>query len=457
MKKLISLLIIFGIALMSGCMTKDVSTSKKVIISIGEWPTENRPSEVERYNEMLNKMNKKYPNIEIVPDEWAYDVNTFVPKAAGGMLPTMYSTYLTEIKKIIDAGFCADVTDTLKEAGYLDAMNEKSRDLLSKDGRVYGVPQGNYYMGLAANVELFRQAGLLDENGVPKFPNTYEELAQTASEIKKKTGKAGFVFPTINNTGGWHFMNVAWSFGVEFMKQENGKWFSTFNSPEAIAALQYIKDLKWKYDVFPDNTLIDIPEMQKMFATDQGAMYFSGGGADVQLTEVYSMDKSKFSITIPPKGPKGRYALTGGKAHMFSPNATPEQIDACLKWINLIGQGPEFSEEESANFEELWKGRAETGRIIGSFGLSIWVNDERVDKANSILLKYRNIEKKMFEGYDNVSSVTIRPEEPMCCQDLYKILDSCIQEVITNKDADVSILIEKASNDFQKNYLDNLS
>ena len=49
----------------------------------------------------------------------------------------------------------------------------------------------------------------------------------------------------------------------------------------------------------------------------------------------------------------------------------------------------------------------------------------------------------------------LKPEEPVCAQELYGILDGCIQEVLTNKDADCAALIKKASSDFQMNYLDN--
>ena len=51
-------------------------------------------------------------------------------------------------------------------------------------------------------------------------------------------------------------------------------------------------------------------------------------------------------------------------------------------------------------------------------------------------------------------NVEFQPEEPMCAQDLYGLLDNLIQEVLTNKDADCAALIKKANEDFQKNYLD---
>ena len=70
-------------------------------------------------------------------------------------------------------------------------------------------------------------------------------------------------------------MNIAWSYGVDFMEQgEDGKWIATFNTPEMVEALQYIKDLKWKYNALPDNSVVDHDELTMLFATNQAAMTF---------------------------------------------------------------------------------------------------------------------------------------------------------------------------------------
>ena len=60
-----------------------------------------------------------------------------------------------------------------------------------ENGHVYGVPRDAYALGLMCNVELFEEAGLVDDNGIPKFPQTWDELAKDAKIIKDKTGAAG--------------------------------------------------------------------------------------------------------------------------------------------------------------------------------------------------------------------------------------------------------------------------
>ena len=100
------------------------------------------------------------------------------------------------------------------------------------------------------NAEVFADAGLVDEDGIPLYPKTWEELAEVAQTIKDETGSAGLCLLAQDNAGGWHFSNIAWCFGAELEEQDaDGKWMANLNSPEAVAAMQYVKDLKWKYDV----------------------------------------------------------------------------------------------------------------------------------------------------------------------------------------------------------------
>lgn len=135
-------------------------------------------------------------------------------------------------------------------------MVENMLDVATMDGKIYGIPRDGYALSLMMNVEMFRQAGLVDEAGVPIYPKTYEELAQTAKKIKDATGKAGIVLPTRDRQGGWQFSNVAWSFGATLQYQDDsGKWVNGLNSEGAVKALEFYKSLRWEYDVLPSDNL----------------------------------------------------------------------------------------------------------------------------------------------------------------------------------------------------------
>ena len=130
-------------------------------------------------------------------------------------------------------------------------LSKKALDIASIDGKIMALPYMMYTLGLAYNTRLFNEAGLMETDGTPKQPKDWNELVEFAKKIKEKTGKAGFIIPTTDNAGGWFFTNIAWSYGTEFMKQrEDGSWEATFDTPETVEALQFIKDLKWKHNVF---------------------------------------------------------------------------------------------------------------------------------------------------------------------------------------------------------------
>ena len=129
---------------LSACGKGKTEVDEKIKISIGEWPIESRVELVKSYEEHIDTMKKEYPEIEVVPDDWEFDLTTFRVKAATGQLPTMYLCWLTETRKIIDGGYSADITDILEELDYIKYFKKDAIALCEKDGRYYGLPQGNF-------------------------------------------------------------------------------------------------------------------------------------------------------------------------------------------------------------------------------------------------------------------------------------------------------------------------
>ena len=118
-----------SVAVLSSCGGKENVTTEdgKVVITVGNWPDEEtNPKGYETRMQMKADFEAKYPDIEIKTDNWSYDMKTFAAKAEGGTLPTVYNTYATELKKIINLGYSADVTETMKKYGAISA--EKGYD-----------------------------------------------------------------------------------------------------------------------------------------------------------------------------------------------------------------------------------------------------------------------------------------------------------------------------------------
>ena len=451
---------VLSATMLAGCGGKDASKDDqgRTVITVGNWPT----TEGKQLDDM-NKQKERYeaanPDAVIVPDNWSFDLTTFYAKAAGGKLPTVFGTNYTEVSQVINANYCADLTDVLKKRVYEGMFNKSVLDIISKDGKIYAFPTGAYVLGLAYNTEMFQAAGLMESDGTPKQPKDWYELAEFAKKIKDATGKAGFVFPTSTNYGGWIFTPVAWSFGAEFMKKgDDGKWKATFNSPECAEALQYIKDLKWKYDVLPSNALIDGSEYSKIFATGGAAMQITAGDIPRKVVS-YGMTPDQLGMMAIPAGPKKFVTLLGGYVMNVKAGSTEEQIDAAVRWFEMTTNF-KATDEYKTNLKNTYEKNIADGQLVGIKSMSHWSQDaESVKIQNEMIDQYANSNMNHVRLYNEFTAncpATIQPEEPVCAQELYGILDSCIQEVLTNKDADCAILLEKANSDFQSNYLDNL-
>ncbi len=456
-KRIVSAILVVALAgttlMLSGC--GDKATNEKVSISIGDWPSETDSTYAvyEGYKSSMEELH----GIEVLPDSSTGNTTSYITRAISGQLPNLYVISYTEANNVINSQFCADITEASKEYKYIESLNPLVLDKVSRDGKVYGIPQTAYALGLACNKELFIEAGLVNEDGTLKYPQTYEELAQAAVTIKEKTGKAGIMFPTKDNQGGWIFTNVAWSYGVEFMKQDkNGKWIATFDTKECVEALQFIKDLKWKYNVLPENALLNITDEQQLFATNQAAMYIIHP-PERMLVKKYEMSKDNICFARVPAGPKGRYALMGGNYYAISPESTPEQIDAIFKFLEIKGHSPKVTEEiKQANAASMENDNKENVPVMREPALRLWINDERITMDTELRDIYANVPVENFADYSSFDGVTIHEEDPVCTQELYSILDGGIQKVLTDENADVAAIVKQMASDFQKNHLDKI-
>ncbi len=459
-KKAVSLVLVLLMIFLVGCANKNVAVSEqpdtaapeKVTLKLGIWPEDTLTDDIKMHEKWVETFNSKYPNVEVVPNYYKYATDTFVPLADSGKLPTVFETWYTEPQKLIEGGFVKDITDELKSLGWDNAINPSIKNLLSKDGRIYGIPRDGYALGLMINVELFEKAGLVDANGIPKYPKTWEELAQTAKTIKDKTGAAGICILAKDNAGGWHYSNIAWAFGAKLEANVNGKWVAQLNSPENIAAMNYVKDLKWKYDVLTaDPTNEDWGTGFKALGTGEAAMYIGANDAVNQPTQVNGLDVKKLSIVPVPAGPGGQYSLMGGTPYMFASNATSEEVKAALEYLEIMGKAPVVTTESLAGLEADAQNRVTAGvPVIPSF--PAWIAPDYLKAQQEVVDKYSNVDMALYNDYYNMikKDGNLHLEEPMLAQDMYAELTKVLQAVITDKNADVTKLLETANTNLQQ-------
>lgn len=439
--------------MVSSCGKKaTVSDDGNVTITVGYWPKKEDTEKVALYEGYVEIMKNKYPEITIIPDEFQYTPDTFLPAAASGQIPNLYRVPFTEVSKIVDAGYAADLTEQFIANGYEAGIKDSVKELVTVDGKYYGIPYNAYIMGMIYNVDMFKQAGLVDADGRPIYPTNFEELAKTAATIKEKTGKSGFALPTVDKQGGWMLMSLAWSFGVDFMENIDGKWTATFDSPEMVNVLQYISDLKWKYNVLPENILISRNDLYQLFSSNQVACMYAAGDWANAMISAYGLNKDNISNSPVPAGNGGACAQIGGDIWMISPETTPEQIDAIFKWLGVKGDGLSLDEETVAHKAMEYELNNKNGYAIANEVFTIFENAERVNQLDEVRKPFLNVDEKIWNtSYSD--ELTLKAEEPVEAQQLYAILSPLLQEILLNKDADIPTLVKNANDNFQKDFL----
>ena len=160
-----------------------------------------------------------------------------------------------------------------------------------------------------------------------------------------------------------------------------------------------------------------------------------------------------------PAGPKRHVTLLGGRVWGVSEKSSEAQIDAAIRWTEASYNYAATEDFKTAT-ENSIKLALENNQLIGLKGMSIWSEDaESVTYEHQLIDKYANCNLNHVKLYNEFvkSDVEIQAEEPVCSQELYSVLDGCIQEVLTNENADCAALIEAACKNFQRDYLDNLT
>ena len=195
------------------------------------------------------------------------------------------------------------------------------------------------------------------------------------------------------------------------------------------------------------------------FGTGGAGIQIAAGDVPAKLTQ-YGMQPEQIGIMAMPAGPKKYVTLMGGGIQAISDKADEKQIEGALKWIETT-YTPEATDEFKKNTEEGLDRSLEKNELIGIKSMSVWNTDsDAVKFSHQLIDEKANANPNHVKLYNDfvadLGDCELRPEEPVCAQELYGILDSCIQEVLTNKDADCAALLKKACSDFQINYLDNL-
>lgn len=413
-----------------------------VEITIGNQPAATETARLALFNSLVETFKAQHPNYVVTTTEDGWDAQTFSARLAGGDLPTVMGVPFTEIRGLIERKQVADLTDAVTSLGVTDVLNPQLVDLVSADGKTYGVPTMAYAMGLVYNRALFEKAGL--DPAAP--PTTWDDVRKAAKQITEKTGVPGFAQVTTNNQGGWVLGAEAASRGGSLVNDAGDK--ITFDDSATTDSLALLHDMRWKDNSMSPNGLMAALDLAQAFAGQQVGMFILQSDAYRPLTEQLAFPSADFGFAAMPTVSKGDAptTLSGGNIDIVRPDASPAQAKAAVEWIQLAELG-KYTNKDAARADAT--ALASQGSAVAIPGLPV-VTADAYEQYLSWIADLNNVPIDNFRPYlDKVAQQKVQSEPPVKGQDIYATLDPVVQAVITDQNANIDSLVSGAASTAQ--------
>lgn len=243
------------------------------------------------------------------------------------------AAYFPTIPLWIDQGFCLPLDRYIKDDLQFKNVVEAAFRPAIKNGHLYGVPSELYVMTLFYRKDLFREAGL-DPN---RPPQNWDEFAKYASRLTDKNKhRYGFVLLG-QDWASWHWENWVWQTGGEVTERlPDGKCKIRFTEEPTVRALQFYKDLRWKYRCVQPDPLQNNESNTRDFVQGRAAMMFS---APDWIGTLFNegLKPEQIGIAPLPAGPTGiRATQLGGAFYIINPRSSKRRQDAAWQYIKFM-------------------------------------------------------------------------------------------------------------------------
>jgi multiple sugar transport system substrate-binding protein len=427
---------------LAACSAGGAGDSGKTELRVATFPPGADEAAYTAFAEQEKQFEKEHPDIDIIGVEYEWEGPTFAVQLAGGSLPDVFTVPFTDSKTLLENGQLMDVTDEIDELGYTDTFNPIILDAVKDGDRIYGFPRQAYAMGLHYNRTLFEEAGLDPDNP----PTTWDEIRKAAKTISEKTGKAGFMEMTQNNTGGWQLTAATAARGGSIQEDNgDGTYTSTIANDATKAHLQYLHDLRWEDNSLGSNFLLDWGTINQEFAAGNIGMYSSGSDVYTALVRDFSLNPDDYGLTVVPVEDGGG-TLGGGDIAVVSPTVDDETKAAAVTWIDWYYM-QKLLDEDAAVLDA--KTLAESDQAVGTPVLPV-LDRETYEESLTWIEPYINVPRDQMTPFiEGVWDQTPMGEPKGKTQEIYALLDTVVQAVLTEENADIDALLEQADAEAQ--------
>ncbi len=307
------------------------------------WCSDDNPTR----REQIRLFNRKHPDYFLKLDPASQTMEKIIVQSLAGVGPDLFDCYSGyQLSTFVRSGTARDLTDDLRSAGLSYEETWPSlKPLLVQNNRVYGA------LNNAAAPAIWFNKRIFDEEGIP-YPDhnwTWDECIELCRRLTVRNARGQITRYGLIGFWDWKLA----------LYQHGGSIFNTWgtrcilDSPEAIAATQFMQELIYKHQIMPtpqaESALASAGGWASgvitLFAAERGAMAIGGRWWLCLLRSPDYAHLKLGAVEIPllrlPDGSMSRRSYSYGRSTLV--NAAGRNIDGAILFVKFL-----FSEDWSA-------------------------------------------------------------------------------------------------------------
>jgi ABC-type sugar transport system permease subunit/ABC-type glycerol-3-phosphate transport system substrate-binding protein len=250
----------------------------------------------------------------------------------GNRAPEVFVIHTDNICRFADANFLRPIDDLAHGNKAIDVADIDSNvwRALEINNKHYGVPLDVFPWGIFYNKKIFREAGIVDENGNAKPPTNKAEFLDALKKLKKDTDGDG-------RPDQWgHVITYTPSYARTMILLHEGDLIDKntkdciINQTKSVEAVQFVSDLINKDELMPSPE-----EMGGWLGFRQGKVGFVFTGI-YMLNDVERQKDLEYGVAPLPKFNDNHAVFCGSHNLCMSPELKGKKLDAAWKFIKFL-------------------------------------------------------------------------------------------------------------------------
>lgn len=402
-----------------------------------QFPKADNLAGIEIINKRLDRFQEQYPNVTLKKNDWQYSPDEIGIKMAAHQAPSLFRVPATEGKVLLEHQWLTDLTPFLANYEHDNDFNEKLASPFMIDGKMHAIPANGYIMAVMINKKLFEEKNVPLPTPDWTWDDFYAAAKATADPAK---GIAGFAMMAKGNEGGWNWTNFLYSAGGTTQVVADGKVASAFNSEAGVKAMEFMKQLRWEGNALPQNWALNYGDVYNLFKQGRAAMVL--GDRIEDAINNGGMKKEELIILPIPSMEKGgdHTGVLGGNYDVINPQESAETQQMAFNYVTF----DLFKDSGLDELKLVLEDRKSKGQVYmygapayykpdSEYGKKV---EELVNQYPDNVFRYDPEVTKLMKGV---------PEPSYNGQESYAELTNVLQEVFSNKDADVKALLAAAA------------